>query len=184
MEDWFSYKYYNHMHYSVFSIVVVLETRVPKQNLSLGFIDEQNTIGNDVLRQLQGKFPEELYSHSESLDSYVFSLKENIPVKQLVDIQKGVLSLMDFRHSSTRFDWVTFPYRMELDSNQNGFLRRGLKVEQSGIQIYLSNDKIQTEISGELKMITHPLREHLKDTLSTSDYLIDAAIVRINDINY
>lgn len=171
------------MHYSVFSVVVALETRVPKQNLSLGFIDEQNTIGDEVLRQLQGKFPEELYSHSESLDSYVFSLKENMPTKPLVDIQKEVLSLMDFRYNSTRFDRVTFPYWMELDSSPNGFLRKGLKVEQSGIQIYLSKDKIQTDMSGELKIITHPLREHLKDTLSAKNHLIDATFVRINDIN-
>lgn len=184
MEDWFTYKYFKHMHYSVFSIVVVLETRVPKQNLSLGFIDEQNTIRDEVLRQLKGTFTENLYSHSESLDSYVFSLKEGLLAKPLVDIQKEVQSLMDLRYDYTKFDWVTFPYWMELDSTQNGFLRRGLKVEQSGIQIYLSNDKIQTEMRGELKIITHPLREHLKDTLSANNYLINATIVRINDIDY
>ena len=86
------------MSSSTFSIIAVMETEVSKMNMHLGYLDNDGLIQKEVFRQLNNRFPEDVYTRTELYDSYVFSVKGDLPAKPLLLLCKGVQSLNTFTH--------------------------------------------------------------------------------------
>lgn len=86
------------MSSSTFSIIAVMETEVSKKNMHLGFLDNDRLIQKEVFRQLNNRFPKDMYTRTELHDSYVFSVKGDLPAKPLLLLCKGVQSLNRFTH--------------------------------------------------------------------------------------
>ncbi len=83
------------MEYSQqYSIILDLETRLLKRNLALGYVDSDLHISKYALQQLHQMFPSTLYDVTETLFSYVFSLKRDIPAKDILVLRNSVRLLM------------------------------------------------------------------------------------------
>ncbi len=86
------------MSSSTFSIIAVMETEVSKENMHLGYLDNDGLIQKEVFRQLNNRFPKNIYTRTELHDSYVFSVKGDLPAKPLLLLAKGVQSMNRFTY--------------------------------------------------------------------------------------
>ena len=78
-----------------YSIILDLETKVWKRDLDLGFQDPDQRISKYALGQLLQMFPSSLYDMTETLFSYSFSLKRDIPADDILSLRQVIYQLME-----------------------------------------------------------------------------------------
>ena len=78
-----------------YSIILDLETKVWKRDLALGFQDPDLHISKYALEQLLQMFPSSLYDMTETLFSYTFSLKRNIPANDILLLRWVIYQFME-----------------------------------------------------------------------------------------
>lgn len=77
-----------------YSIILDLETIVKKRDLALGLVDSEQSISKYALKQLHDMFPDTLYDVKETLFTYVFSLKKELPAKDFLVLRQAIYLLM------------------------------------------------------------------------------------------
>ena len=73
-------------HY--FYIYIVMETKVSKTDMTLGTIDRN--VRNYVKQQLEEEFPAHLYNQVETSDSFIFSLKGDLPFEPILQLRDQI----------------------------------------------------------------------------------------------
>lgn len=79
---------------SYYYIILTLEIEFQKSDLSIGYMDNDKSKRNYVLKQLREDYPSEKYNWREYYDGYVISLKNNLPAKPLMILRDCTYALM------------------------------------------------------------------------------------------
>ncbi len=175
-----------------YSIILDLETNVWKRDLDLGFQDPDQHISKYALEQLLQMFPSSLYDMTETLFSYIFSLKRDTPANDILSLRQVIYQLMEIEDDieevvkdldkanvaelvtfaqkryawyNPRYDmlrWRTYRSYLSIYRSPDCKYTDSLKVVRAGIQIYLSDDFFASELGGSLYLIEKPLRKLLR----------------------
>lgn len=85
-------------------VIMNMETHIHKNDLALGCVDTDGKIRNEVLKKLEEHFPSSTYDRTETLDAIIYSIKESLPAKPIMDLRNLVLILLDIEQDSYQKD--------------------------------------------------------------------------------
>jgi len=80
---------------SYYYISLTLETVIRKTEMPISFNEGNNDGKTFYLKQFDEIYPQSLYNHFETHDSYIFSFKDDLPSSIVMDLRDCIFLLMD-----------------------------------------------------------------------------------------
>lgn len=85
---------------SRYFVILNMEIHIHKKDLTLGYVDIDGKIRNEVLKKLEEFYPSSTYERTETLDTIIYSIKKSLPAKPLMDLRSLVLILLGIEQDS------------------------------------------------------------------------------------
>ena len=74
-----------------------MEIQVRKQDMTLDVMDDDHSIRDYVLSQLDEAYPADIYNRTSSWESFIYSIKGDLPFAPIADLRNRVYNILDLQ---------------------------------------------------------------------------------------